>query len=93
MFTISSSVAVSQPVTVSYSMRGTAINGVDYTLTDTTGQVTIAAGQSSTTITLHSIADHVTEKSETGIMALTSGTGYKIPKRGAKATLTILNGP
>lgn len=74
-------------------MRGTAINGPDYTLSGTSGQVTIGAGQNSATVTLHSIADHVREKNETAVMALSSGSGYKIPKRGAKATLTILNGP
>ena len=74
-------------------MRGSATNAVDYTLDGTAGQVTIAAGQNSATVTLHSIADHVNERNETAVMALSSGSGYKIPKRGAKATLTILNGP
>ena len=92
-FTISSSVTVSQLITVHYSMRGTALNGSDYTLGGTPGQVTVSPGQSSATVTLHSIADHVREKSETAIFALTSGSGYKLPKRGSKATLTILNGP
>jgi len=73
-------------------MRGTAQNGVDYTLTGTSGQVTIAAGQSSATVTLNAIADHVKERNESAIMALANGTGYKIPKP-AKATLTILNAP
>jgi uncharacterized protein (UPF0264 family) len=91
-FKISSSVVVSQPVTVSYSMRGTALNGTDYILNGTSGQVTIAAGQNSASVTLHSIADHVKERNETAVMALVSGTGYKIPKS-AKATLTIFNGP
>jgi hypothetical protein len=74
-------------------MRGSSINGTDYTLTGSPGQVTIGAGQNSATLTLHSIADHVREKNETAVMALASGSGYKIPKRVAKATLTILNGP
>ena len=79
-------------MTVSYSMRGTALNGIDYTLSGTQGQVTIGAGQNSATITLHSIAGRVSGKNETAIMVLNSGVGYKIPKRGAEATLTILNG-
>jgi hypothetical protein len=74
-------------------MRGTALNGTDYTLSGTAGQVTIGAGNSSATVTLHSIADHVKERNETAIMAVTSGSGYKLPRRGTKATLTILNGP
>ena len=73
-------------------MRGTALNGADYTLSGTSGQVTITAGQNSATVTLHSIADHVKERSETAIMVPGNGVGYKLPKRGTKATLTILNG-
>ncbi len=73
-------------------MRGTAQNGVDYTLDGTPGQVIIAAGQNSAAAVLHAIADHITEQNETAIMVLNAGTGYKIPKR-AKATLTIINGP
>lgn len=92
-FTITSSTAVAQPLTINYSMRGSAINGSDYTLNGTAGQATIGAGQNSATVTLHSIADHVGERNETAVMALSSGIGYKLPKRGAKATLTILNGP
>jgi hypothetical protein len=91
-FTVASSFVLSQAVTVNYSMRGTAQNGTDYTLTGTAGQVTIAAGQSSATVTLHSIADHVQERSETAIMALLAGSGYGVPKPG-KATLKILNAP
>jgi outer membrane biosynthesis protein TonB len=91
-FIFSSSVVVEQPVTVNYSMRGTALNGTDYTLSGTSGQVTITAGQNSAMVTLHSIADHVKERSETAIMVPGNGVGYKLPKRGTKATLTILNG-
>jgi hypothetical protein len=72
-------------------MRGTAINGADYTLSGTAGQVTFAAGSSSAAVTLHSVADHVKERNETAIIVPTNGVGYKLPKRGTKATLTILN--
>jgi hypothetical protein len=91
-FTFSSSVVVGQPVTVNYSMRGTALDGTDYTLSDTSGQVTINAGQNSATVALYSIADHVKERKETAIIVPTNGVGYKLPKRGTKATLTIING-
>ncbi|HZR78751.1 MAG TPA: hypothetical protein VFA58_06050 [Chthoniobacterales bacterium] len=92
-FRVSSSAVVSQPLTVHYTMRGTALTGSDYILSGTPGAVTIVAGQNFATVTLHAIADHITEKSETAAMVLTSGSGYKLPKRGAKATVTILNGP
>jgi len=73
-------------------MGGRAQNGIDYTLSDTSGLVTIAAGQSSVTVLLRAIADHIKEKKETAVMTLHSGSGYKIPKR-AKTTLTIVNAP
>jgi hypothetical protein len=94
IFTISGSVPVSQPVTVNYSMRGSAWKGHDYTLSGTPGQVTIATGQSSATVVLQSVADRITERNETAVMALVSTSGgYKLPKSGAKSTLMILNGP
>jgi hypothetical protein len=93
IFKFTSSTFVSQSIIISYSMRGTALNGADYTLSGTPGQVTIAAGQNSATVALHSISDHVREKSETAVMVGTSGSGYKLPKAGTKATLTIINGP
>src|SRR5207248_2942168 len=93
MFTFSSSAVIGQSVTVNYSMRGTALNGTDYILSDTSGQVTITAGQNSATVTLHSIADHIKERNETAIVVPSTGAGYKLPKRGTKATLTIINGP
>ena len=74
-------------------MRGTAINGTDYTLSGAAGQVTFAAGSNSAIVTLHSIADHVKERNETAIMVPSNGVGYKLPKHGTKATLTIINGP
>jgi hypothetical protein len=93
-FTISSSVPVSQPVTINYTMRGTALKGSDYTLGGALGQVTIATGQSSATVVLQSVADHVKERNETAVVALVSTSGgYRLPKSGAKSTLTILNGP
>jgi hypothetical protein len=73
-------------------MSGKAQQGIDYTLAGTPGQVTILAGQSSATVVLHAVADHVAERNETAIMTLTNGTGYKLSTH-PKATLTIVNGP
>ena len=73
-------------------MRGSAQIGRDYTLSGNPGSITIPAGQSSVTISLQTIADHVKERNETAIMALASGSGYKLTSQ-AKATLTIVNGP
>jgi len=92
IFTIFVSAPVSQSLTVNYSMGGTSTQGIDYSLGGVPGQVTIGAGQTSATVTLHSIADHVKEKNETASMILGQGMGYKLPRR-PKAALTIVNGP
>ena len=91
-FIVSASVPVSRSLTVSYSMGGTAKRGLDYTLGGIAGQVTIPAGQTSATILLHSIADHLREKKETAAVVLSSGAGYKLPTR-PRAAVTIVNGP
>jgi hypothetical protein len=91
-FTVSSSTVLSQTITVGYSMSGTAQLGSDFTLSGTPGQVTISAGQSSATVVLHTIAEHVKERNENATMSLTSGTSYKLSRR-SRATLTIVNGP
>jgi hypothetical protein len=91
-FTVTASVISSQPITVSYSMGGTAQLGADYTLSDNSGQLIIPAGQTSASVLLHSIADHVREKNETAAMILGQGSGYKLPKR-PRAAVTIVSGP
>lgn len=71
-------------------MRGTARQGVDYTLGGTVGRVTLGSGQRTATVSVHANTDRTREKSETAIMALATGTGYKLSTV-AKATLTIQN--
>ena len=60
------------PVTVFYSMSGSARLGTDYTLSGTPGQVTIPAGQSSANVILHALRN--VKKNAT--MTLTPGPGY-----------------
>jgi PKD repeat protein len=90
VYKVSATKAVSQAVTVNYSMSGTASLGSDYNLSGTAGTVTIAAGQSSATVTLSSLRDSVRENKETATMTLQSGTGYKVGKA-KSATVNILN--
>ena len=73
-------------------MGGTANLGADYSLTGAAGQVTIPAGQTFATVTLHAISDSLKERKESATMVLRAGTGYKLPSR-PKAVLTIANGP
>ena len=84
--------AVSQSTTVFYSMSGTATQGSDYTLSGTPGQVTIPAGQSTATVTMHAVADHVPEGNETATMTLNSGAGYTVSANNS-ATVIIVNAP
>jgi uncharacterized repeat protein (TIGR01451 family) len=61
-----------QPVTVNYSMSGSATLGSDYTLSGTPGQVTIPAGESSARVILRALRN--VKKNAT--MNLTNGPGY-----------------
>ena len=71
-------------------MSGSAKLGSDYTLSGTTGQIEIPAGQSSGSVTLHANANSSgkKQKKKTASMILQSGNGYKVGKP-KKATLTI----
>ncbi len=61
-----------QPVTVNYSMSGSAALGTDYTLSGTPGQVTIPAGQTSANVILHALRN----ANKNATMTLTPGVGY-----------------
>ena len=88
-YTVTASSIVTRPTTVNYSMSGTATNGIDYTLSGRPNQVRIPAGQSSATVTLTSQFDQVMEGSETAIMTLQGGRGYKLG-RNKEVTLNII---
>ncbi len=60
------------PVTVDYSMSGSATLGTDYTLSGTPGQVTIPGGDFSANVILHALRN--VNKGAT--MTLTPGVGY-----------------
>jgi serine protease AprX len=90
IYTVTASSTVAQSITVGYVMSGTATNGTDYKiLSGTPNQVTIPAGQSSAAVTLKSRLDQVTEGTETAIMTLQPGSGYKLG-RNKEATLSII---
>ena len=74
-------------------MAGSARLDSDYTLTGRPGEVTIDAGETSGTVTLHANVTGSTsakkKKSKVATMLLQSGTGYKVNKP-KKATVTIV---
>lgn len=57
-------------VVIPYTLSGTTTNGTDYTGSSATGNFTIPVGSTSTTVTLATVADNVTEGSETAILTL-----------------------
>ena len=63
--------ATGVPLRVSYTITGTASNGVDYV--SLTGSVTIAAGATNALITVTPLADLLFEPSETVTLTLTDG--------------------
>ena len=76
------------PLTVNYSISGTAASGSDFPTMPPT--VTFAAGSASTTVVINPTADTTVESNETVILSLASGTGYIIGTP-ATASGTISN--
>jgi len=95
IFQISASANTRRPVTINYSIAGTAAFGSDYGLSNNlgpVGQIVIPIGADSASITLTATADGVLEKKEAATMNLSAGTGYKLSPH-KKAKLTIDNSP
>ena len=82
----------SQPVTINYSMSGTAILGTHYILSGSPGQIMIPQGSSSGSVTLSALSTSLTSGSENATMTIVGGGGYKISKT-KTATVTINNVP
>jgi Carbohydrate binding module (family 6)/Kelch motif/Calx-beta domain/Galactose oxidase, central domain len=76
VFTITRGGPTTNPLTVNFTMSGTATSGVDYPSLGTS--VVIPAGQSSTTITLTPINDGVNEGNETAKLTLSSSPNYQL---------------
>jgi len=75
-FTITRNGDTSTPLTVSYSVAGTATNDGDYNLL--TGVVTIPAGESSVSVSIDAIDDSEVEQNETIVLALVANSTYDI---------------
>src|SRR5204863_122617 len=96
IYTFTRSAASATPLSINFSVSGTATFGIDYTqsgastYTATNGSVTIAAGATTATVTIDPTADADAEPDETVILAITSATGYT-PGAPATARGTISN--
>jgi Ca2+-binding RTX toxin-like protein len=86
----------SGPLTVNFSIGGTATFSADYaqtgaaTFTPPTGTVTFADGSLTATVTVDPASDLTVEPDETVILTVTAGTGYTVGAP-ASATGTITN--
>ena len=84
------------PLTVNFTIAGTALFNTDYTQTGAAtfvppnGTVTFGAGNSTATITVDPSADITTEPDETVILTLAAGTGYNVVEP-STATGTIVD--
>ena len=84
-FTVSLSSAPTAPVTVNYTVSGTATAGTDYTAL---GGSLVISGLSAS-LTVPTLDDTVIDAGETVIVTLASGSGYSVSSTAAAATLTI----
>lgn len=89
-FVITRSSVTTDPLTVSFSLTGSAANGVDYATT--TAQVVIPASAGSAEILITPLADSLSEGDETAILTLTSNPAY-ILGSAAQASITIHDRP
>lgn len=83
-FTISRSGATISPLTVFYSLSGTAVNGTDYQRLD--GSASIASGSSTASVVVTPVADGTVESPETVVLTLTASASYQL---GSPRTATV----
>lgn len=87
VFTITRTGPTTSPLTVNFTLGGTAFEGPDYTAIP--HFVTIAAGATSATFTINVFNEDTGEPTETVIATLARGTGYSINLATNRATVNI----
>lgn len=85
-FTITRTGSTSEPLTVNYTLSGTASNGEDYT--EMSGTVVIPANESSVDVVVTPIDDSVAELTETVILTLATSENYAVASP-SSATVVI----
>ena len=86
-FTITRTGSTAAPLTVTFTVTGTATNGSDYQRLPAT--VTIPVGQSSTTLTVTPIDNTLSESNETVLVTLSNSASYNIDSTKTNGTVTI----
>ena len=97
IYTFTRSSLASDPLTVNFTVSGSATLATDYTQSGAStfsgggaGSVTFGFGQTTASVTINPKADVMVELDETVVLTLTSGTGYTVGAA-AIATGTIAN--
>jgi hypothetical protein len=96
VYTFTRTGVTATPLTVNFTIGGTATFNTDYTQTGAAtfappnGTVTFGAGNSTATVTVDPTADTTSEPDETVILTLAAGTGYNVVAPDT-ATGTIVN--
>ncbi|HEX6829528.1 MAG TPA: Calx-beta domain-containing protein, partial [Burkholderiales bacterium] len=83
VYTVTSSAAQATPLTVNFTVAGTATAGSDYTAPGTS--VVIPANATSATISVVTLDDALTEPNESVIIRLAAGAGYVVAVAPANA--------
>ena len=81
--------SIQQPLTVTYTMGGTATSGTDYIRPS--GTVTIPANAAYADVAITSIPDSTTESTETIILTLNDTSSYEVVSTAATATISLLD--
>jgi|GEM_PF-5885503 len=79
--------SITEPLTVTYLIGGSAQNGIDYD--QLTGTATILAGQKFVDVFIAPVDDVSVEASETVMITLDADLGYRIDAKKTTATVTI----
>ena len=77
------------PLTIPFTVGGTATAGTDYTLS-ASGSISLPAGATSATVTVTAPSDAEMEDAETIVVTLQAGSGYTLGS-GVSATATIVS--
>jgi hypothetical protein len=86
-FTFTRTGDLSGPLTLTYSVGGTATPGADYT--PLTGTVTFAAGQYRVEVPVEAFGDNTVDDGETVTVTIETGTGYALDTAATTATVVI----
>jgi hypothetical protein len=86
VLTVTRSGSSAASLTIDYTVGGTATAGSDYTALS--GSITIAAGQTSATISILPVDDTAVEGSESVTLTLSADPSYRVDANGS-ATVTI----